>query len=224
MTNIRKARHLLEEAIFLLEHPFIGEDKPLDNLVAGLHKVIDAQAMLGKKKEEPDPICVCGHHKYKDHYPNPMKKTIGCEICDCKNFTPAMPSTAVIVGIAAKGEGWWRCPNCFQELPPEDAICPHCGSSPLTNEYFDNAVWDDELRRWIDPLEEIDQSSRSPEDHEPLPPDGEDFDWSTVPLMQKVVPTENPEICHKCGNPIVDGKCVLEHELERLSEAKKEGK
>ena len=38
------------------------------------------------------------------------------------------------------------------------------------------------------------------EDYEPLPPDGEDFDWSTTSPMQKV-PTENPEFlnCPGCG-------------------------
>lgn len=54
MNNIEKADILLDEAVFLLEHPFMGEGKPLDKIVYARQKIINARGLLEDIKIVPN--------------------------------------------------------------------------------------------------------------------------------------------------------------------------
>jgi len=93
-----------------------------------------------------------------------------------------------------------RCPNCGESYNPKPGVfmlkCLDCGADMMEkpSDHPDGEVDIPPEAAQIGMMHPVD------EDFEPLPPDGEDFDWSNTSPMQKV-PTENPEFlnCPGCG-------------------------
>ncbi len=95
------------------------------------------------------------------------------------------------------------CSNCGEEqLYSDYKYCPDCGAKNINPEGETPNTSDDHPDDEVNiPPEAAQIGMMHPIDevYEPPPPDGEDFDWSKVPIMQKVTPVDEPKqrcICY----------------------------
>lgn len=89
-----------------------------------------------------------------------------------------------------KKEWKWFCDHCGATRIGEEKSCRFCGDMVWVKRPAEEPEGEVDI-----PPEAAQIGMMHPvdEDYEPPPPDGEDFDWSNIPLMQKVISTEDPE-------------------------------